>query len=52
VGRRGVFIGKGQRASIDAPDNYPCHIDGDVVDAVYPLRVELVPAAIPFLAGG
>jgi YegS/Rv2252/BmrU family lipid kinase len=52
VGRRGVFIGKGLKAVIDAPDHYPCHIDGDVVDAAYPLSVQLVPGAVPFLAGG
>ncbi len=51
VGKRGVFIGKGRKATIDAPGHYPCHIDGDIVNATYPLSVELVPAAIPFLAG-
>ncbi|HHT85431.1 MAG: diacylglycerol/lipid kinase family protein [Bacillota bacterium] len=52
VGRQGVYIGKGLKAKIDAPAYYPCHIDGDLVEATYPLSVELAPGAVPFLVGG
>ena len=49
VGKPGVHIGRGYKVTIDPPGYYPCHLDGDVRDVKYPLSVELVPGAIPFL---
>lgn len=51
IGKQGVHIGTGRKILIDAPESYPCHLDGDVLEATYPLSVELVPGAVPFLAG-
>lgn len=51
VDKPGVCISKGAKGFIDAPQNFPCHMDGDLLDAQYPLSVELVPGAIPFLVG-
>ncbi len=49
VGKPGVYVGKGHEVAIDPPGYYPCHFDGDIRDVKYPLSVELVPCAIPFL---
>ncbi|MGI6628746.1 MAG: diacylglycerol/lipid kinase family protein [Bacillota bacterium] len=49
VGKPGVHISRGCKVSIDAPGYYPCHLDGDVRDVKFPLTVELIPGAIPFL---
>lgn len=49
VGKPGVHIGRGYKVTIDPPGYYPCHLDGDVREVKYPLSVELVPGAIPFL---
>lgn len=51
VDKPGVYITKGAKGLIDAPEDFPCHMDGDLMDVTYPISVELVPAAIPFLVG-
>ncbi len=51
VGTPGVYIHKALEVQVDADSSYPCHLDGDILELTYPLKVKLVPGAIPFLIG-
>lgn len=51
VGRPGVNICEAQEVQIDAPEGFPCHVDGDTVDVTYPVKVKVVPGALPLIVG-
>jgi diacylglycerol kinase (ATP) len=51
VGRPGVNICEAQEIQIDAPEGFPCHVDGDTVDVTYPVKVAVVPGALSLIAG-
>ncbi len=49
IGQPGVFRGQAQEVTFFAPAGFPCHLDGDTVDAVYPATVKVLPAALPLV---
>lgn len=49
VGRPGVFLRQAEEVAIQAPPGFPCHIDGDVVDVTYPVRVRVVHRGLPLV---
>ncbi len=52
IGRPGVFRGQATQVSVQAPRGFPCHLDGDTVDAVYPVTVKVLPGALPLVVEG
>lgn len=52
VGRPGVFRGQSSEITVQAPRGFPCHIDGDTVDAVYPVTVKVLPGKLPVVVDG
>ncbi len=49
VGRPGVFLRQSEEVTIQAPPGFPCHIDGDIVDVDYPVRVRVVHRGLPMV---
>lgn len=49
MGKKGVQAQRSREICIDAPEGFPCHIDGDTVDVVYPLTIKVIPGEVPFL---
>ena len=51
VGKPGVELGSAPRVRLDAPEGFPCHVDGDTVDVKYPVTVEALQGALPLVVG-
>lgn len=51
IGRPGVSCGESREVSIAAPEGFPCHVDGDTVDVTYPIKVTVIPGALPLIVG-
>lgn len=49
VGREGVVMDVARELSVDAPEGFPCHIDGDTAHVRYPVVVEALPGALPLV---
>lgn len=52
VGKPGVLMGTAARLSVDAPEGFPCHVDGDTVRVTYPVTVRVLAGALPIVVGG
>jgi len=52
VGREGVVLKAATSIELSAPDGFPCHADGDIVDVRFPMKVQVIPKAVPFVANG
>jgi diacylglycerol kinase (ATP) len=52
VGKEGVVLKDAASIELSAPDGFPCHVDGDTVDARFPATVRVIPGALPFVANG
>jgi YegS/Rv2252/BmrU family lipid kinase len=51
VGKPGVFIGSATAVSVEAPEGFPCHVDGDTAHVKYPVTVKVLPGVLPFVVG-
>ncbi len=51
IGKPGVFRGQATEIIIGAPQGFPCHVDGDVVDASYPILVRLHAGVLSAVVG-
>lgn len=49
VGKPGVFLDTAAEVSVDVPQGFPCHVDGDTVYVKYPVTVKVLPGALPFV---
>lgn len=50
VGRKGVVLRDGSCLELWAPDGFPCHVDGETVSARFPVKVQVFPRVLPFVA--
>ncbi len=51
IGKPGVLRGQATEIIIGAPQGFPCHVDGDVVDARYPIIIRLQAGVLPVVVG-
>ena len=51
VGKPGVVMQTGTRVTINVPEGFPCHVDGDTVDVKYPVTIDILPGLLPLVAG-
>lgn len=51
IGRPGVTCDEAREVQIAAPEGFPCHLDGDTVDVTYPIKVSVIPGALPLVVG-
>lgn len=49
VGKRGVLMDTAASIVVDAPQGFPCHVDGDTVRVSYPVTVRVLAGALPFV---
>lgn len=49
IGKKGVRVEQAREIEIHAAPGFPCHMDGDLVDLVYPVKVTVDPARVEFL---
>ena len=49
VGMKGVCISNAKTLSVEACEDVPCHLDGDIRDVKYPIDIEVIPKAIEFV---
>lgn len=49
IGRPGVVHSRANRIVVDAPPDFPCHLDGDTVRVKYPVTVQVIPGVLPFI---
>ncbi|MGE5580862.1 MAG: diacylglycerol/lipid kinase family protein [Bacillota bacterium] len=52
IGKPGVLLGTIASMVVDAPQGFPCHVDGDTVRVTYPVTVRVLAGALPFVVGG
>ncbi len=51
VGKPGVFLDTAAEVSVEVPQGFPCHVDGDTVDVKYPVTAKVLPGVLPFVVG-
>lgn len=49
IGKKGVRLERAREIEIHAEPGFPSHMDGDLVDLTYPVKVAVEPACIEFL---
>ena len=49
IGRRGVVKKLFKKFVIEAPQSFPCHLDGDVAELMYPVQIEVLEQILPFV---
>jgi diacylglycerol kinase (ATP) len=52
AGKPGVVMDTADCVTIDVPEGFPCHVDGDTVDVKYPVSIRVLPGILPFVVGG
>lgn len=51
AGKPGVLMDTATGIELDAPQGFPCHVDGDTVRVTYPVTVKVLAGALPFVVG-
>jgi diacylglycerol kinase family enzyme len=49
IGKKGVRVERAREIEIRARDGFPSHMDGDLVELTYPVKVSVEPSRIEFL---
>ncbi|MGI6632822.1 MAG: diacylglycerol/lipid kinase family protein [Bacillota bacterium] len=52
IGKPGVVRGSARSITVNAPEGFPCHIDGDTVDVRFPVTVRVLKGVLPFTVKG